>query len=402
MKPESDGTTLEGRRIILGVTGGIAAYKTAELVRAFKKEGAEVQVVMTRDATRFVTPLTLGTLSGNQVLIEIFPEERPDDWTRHVHLGRWADLFVVAPATANTIAKLAHGHCDSMLTAVALSATCPLLICPAMDHDMYEHPAVRENLRVLAERGAEIMPAEHGELASGLVGKGRLPEPAAIAKRVAEVIAQSGPLAGRHVLVTAGPTREALDPVRFLSNRSTGTMGCAIATEAYRRGARVTLIAGPGAPATPAGIERIDVESAEDMHAAALQHATADLVIAAAAVADYAPAERSTSKLKKGDDDLRLALRRTPDVLAALGHSKREGQVLVGFALETDDGVANAIGKLERKNLDWIVLNDPNETGAGFGPGTNRVTLIARDGSREDWPVLSKSDVAARLLDRVG
>lgn len=395
---ESATYRLGGRRILLGVCGGIAAYKTAELVRGLKKAGAEVQVLMTRDARRFVTPLTLGTLSERPVLTDIFPENRDGSWTEHVHLGRWGDLFVVAPLTANTLAKLAHGQCDNMLTAVALSAACPMLVCPAMDHDMYAHAAVRENLRTLESRGVDVMPAEFGELASGLTGQGRMQEPESILVRISELLG-NGPLAGRSVVVTAGPTREAIDPVRFISNRSTGTMGLAIAEEAARRGARVVLVAGPGVPPSSGGIERVDVVSAAEMHAAVMTQADADIVVGAAAVADYAPAEPSASKLSKSDGDMALPLRRTPDILFELGQSKRSGQILIGFALETDDGEARARAKLERKNLDWIVLNDPNEAGAGFGTDTNRVTIFGRDGSAEEYPVLPKADVAAHILD---
>lgn len=398
---DSTGARLDGRRILLGVCGGIAAYKTAELVRGLKKAGADVQVLMTPDARRFVTELTLGTLSGHDVLVEIFPDDAAGGWTRHVHLGRWADLFVVAPLTANTLAKLVHGQCDSMLTAVALSATCPMLACPAMDHDMFVHPAVQANVATLEARGVTVMPPEYGELASGLIGQGRMPEPGAILARVAELLS-GGPLAGTSVLVTAGPTREAVDPVRFLSNRSTGAMGLALAEAAFRRGARVTLVAGPGVPPSSLPLERVDVVSAADMHAAVMARTDADVIIGAAAVADYTPARVSPSKIKKSDDDLDLPLVRTADILADVGAAKRPGQVLVGFALETDDGEANAKAKLERKRLDWIVLNDPNEPGAGFGAGTNRVTVFGRDGSRHDFPLLPKDELAGRLLDLLG
>lgn len=399
--PSTTHQPLSGRRIALGVAGSIAAYKAAELVRLLKKAGAEVQVLMTPDAARFITPLTLGTLSGREVLIEIFPENAEDSWTQHVELGLWADLLVVAPATATTIAKLAAGVCDSMLTATALSRRCPMLVCPAMDLDMYAHPATQRNLRTLREDGAEVMEPDEGPLASGLVGVGRLPEPEAIFAWIVERLRGEQPLAGRKVLVTAGPTREAIDPVRFLTNGSTGTMGYALAEAAARRGAEVVLVSGPTALDAPPSVTRIDVTSADEMHAAAQQHADADLVIAAAAVSDYAPAAPSERKLKKGEDDLTLRLRRTPDVLAALGAGKREGQTLVGFALETHDGLENARAKLERKNLDWIVLNAANEEGAGFGPGTNRVTIIGRDGSARELPQMPKGDVAEALLDHI-
>jgi phosphopantothenoylcysteine decarboxylase/phosphopantothenate--cysteine ligase len=406
---------LAGRKILLGVCGGIAAYKSAELVRRFKKGGAEVQVMMTPAAARFISPLTLGTLSEREVLTEIFPENgsiEAGSWTKHITLGLWADLYVVAPATAQTIAKLAYGFSDSALTATALAARCPLLVCPAMDHDMMIHPATKANLERLQSFGARVMPAEHGELASGLVGEGRLPEPQDIALHVEKLLreidaesvrearrAQS--LAGKHVVVTAGPTREAIDPVRFLTNHSTGTMGYALAEEAARRGASVTLLSGPTALATPSGVERVDIVTADDLHAAAQRHAAdADLVIAAAAVADYAPEAPSDRKLKKGDA-LTLHLRRTPDVLAGLGETKRKGQTLVGFALETHDAEASARGKLERKRLDWIVLNVLGQDGAGFGAGTNAVTLFGAGGQRIDVPRAPKAEVASAILDAV-
>ncbi|PSQ79629.1 MAG: bifunctional phosphopantothenoylcysteine decarboxylase/phosphopantothenate--cysteine ligase CoaBC [Bacteroidetes bacterium QH_6_63_17] len=403
---------LSGRRVILGVTGSIAAYKAAPLVRRLKKAGAEVQVLMTPDAERFIPPLTLGTLSEKEVLTEIFPENEDGSWTKHVALGQWADLFVVAPATAQTIAKLAHGFCDSMLTATALSARCPLLVCPAMDRDMYRHAATQNNLEQLREIGYDVMPAEHGELASGLVGQGRMPEPNAILHRVAEKLnagdstvdqtahSDSAPLAGQSVLVTAGPTREPLDPVRVLTNPSTGTMGYALAEAATRRGASVTLVTGPTTLSPPSGVEVIEVKTAADMNEAVqARREDADFVFMAAAVADYTPIDPSSSKRKK-DDDLVLHLRRTPDILKRLGAHKQPDQVLVGFALETDDVLENARQKLNEKNLDWIAVNDPTEDGAGFGP-TNRVTLLRRDGPPEELPLMPKADVAEVLLDRV-
>ncbi|PSQ72218.1 MAG: bifunctional phosphopantothenoylcysteine decarboxylase/phosphopantothenate--cysteine ligase CoaBC [Bacteroidetes bacterium QH_2_64_26] len=403
---------LSGRRVILGVTGSIAAYKAAPLVRRLKKAGAEVQVLMTPDAERFIPPLTLGTLSEKEVLTEIFPENKDGSWTKHVALGEWADLFVVAPATAQTIAKLAHGFCDSMLTATALSARCSLLVCPAMDRDMYRHAATQNNLERLREIGYDVMPAGHGELASGLVGQGRMPEPNAILHRVAEKLnagdstvdqtarSDSAPLAGQSVLVTAGPTREPLDPVRVLTNPSTGTMGYALAEAATRRGASVTLVTGPTTLSPPSGVEVIEVKTAADMdEVVQARREDADFVFMAAAVADYTPVDPSSSKRKK-DDDLVLHLRRTPDILKRLGAHKQPDQVLVGFALETDDVLENARQKLNEKNLDWIAVNDPTEDGAGFGP-TNRVTLLRRDGPPEELPLMPKADVAEVLLDRV-
>ncbi|WP_263784297.1 bifunctional phosphopantothenoylcysteine decarboxylase/phosphopantothenate--cysteine ligase CoaBC [Salinibacter grassmerensis] len=401
---------LSGRCVVLGVTGSIAAYKAAPLVRQLKKAGAEVQVLMTPDAERFVTPLTLGTLSEGEVLTEIFPENEEGSWTKHVTLGQWADLFVVAPATAQTVAKLAHGFCDSMLTATALSARCPLLVCPAMDRDMYRHAATQDNLDRLQEIGYEVMPAAHGELASGLVGQGRMPEPEEILGRVAEVLAETEPteapgdlpLAGHDVLVTAGPTREPIDPARVLTNPSTGTMGYALAEAAAARGASVTLVTGPTALSPPPDVEVVSVRTAEEMNEAVQARGTdADYVFMAAAVADYTPADPSTSKRKKRDEDLVLHLRQTPDILKTLGAHRRPDQVLVGFALETDDALENARHKLDEKNLDWIVVNDPTEEGAGFGSSTNRVTLLHPDGASEDLPRMPKAEVAEALLDRV-
>jgi len=411
----SSSPDLSGRHVLLGVTGSIAAYKAAPLVRLFKKAGAEVQVLMTPDAERFIPPLTLGTLSENEVLTEIFPENEDGSWTKHVTLGQWADLFVVAPATAQTIAKLAQGFCDSMLTATALSARCPLLVCPAMDRDMYRHAATQDNLERLREIGYDVLPAAHGELASGLVGQGRMPEPEAVLDRVAETLEAKGtagrrnvdtdssPLADRNVLVTAGPTREPIDPVRVLTNPSTGTMGYALAEAAVQRNASVTLVTGPTPLSSPSGIEVIEVQTAEEMNEVVqARRGEADYVFMAAAVADYTPADPSSSKRKKNDtdEDLVLHLRRTPDILKTLGAHKQPGQVLVGFALETDDALENARRKLDEKNLDWIAVNNPTEEGAGFGP-TNRMTLLRKDGSTEELPLMPKADVAEALLDRV-
>lgn len=411
--------SLAGKKLVLGISGSIAAYKAADLVRQLVKAGAEVQPVMTEAAGRFIAPLTIATLARREVLTELFPSagDAQTVWTKHVDLGLWADGVVIAPATAQTLAKLAGGFCDSMLTAVVLSARCPVLVAPAMDHDMWNHPATRRNVRQLQEDGVTVVPPAHGELASGLVGDGRLPEPEELTAHIGRWLdgrtADHGPrnsqsripspqsLQDKHVLVTAGPTREAIDPVRFLSNGSTGTMGFALAAAAARRGARVTLVAGPVALPTPPGVDRVDVTTADEMLETTLAHADADLVIAAAAVSDYAAAEPSDRKLKKGDGPLTLTLRRTPDVLATLGERKRDGQTLVGFALETHDGEDNARGKLERKRLDWIALNSAVEGGAGMGTGTNRVTLLGADGQRVEIATAPKSEVAEAILDVV-
>ncbi len=416
MAASSNSIRLKGRRLLLGVTGGIAAYKSAELIRLFKKAGADVQVLMTEDAVRFVTPMTLGTLSEREVLIDVFPGNEDGSWTKHITLGRWADLFVVAPATAQTIAKLANGFCDNMLTAVALAARCPLLVCPAMDHDMYVHPATQQNLERLKSNGCDVLSPGRGELASGLIGEGRLPEPAQIFDHVARMLGahesadraegadspgRDGLLSGRRVLVSAGPTREYIDPVRFISNPSSGKMGYAIAEAAAWRGADVTLVTGPTQIEAPAGVERVDVTNAAEMYDAVMQRNDADLIIMAAAVADYTPEQTSKHKTKKTSGDTELRLKRTKDILADLGRMKRSGQILVGFALETQDAVSHARSKLEAKNLDWIVLNTVGDGDAGFAVDTNKVIMLARDGNREDFPLMSKRDVADAILSRV-
>lgn len=406
---EMSANNIEGKRIILGISGGIAAYKTAEVIRLYKKGGADVRVVMTHSASKFVAPLTLGTLAESEVLTEIFPENEDGSWTKHVNLGLWADIFVIAPATAHTIATLASGHCDSMLAAVALSARCPLLVCPSMDHDMFIHPATQSNLEKLRSYGYNILAPDHGELASGLVGQGRLPEPEDIYRQTELVLSRTDQersdayLKGKRVLVTAGPTVEAIDPVRFISNRSTGRMGYAIAKVALELGAAVDLITGPTSLTPPAGASVVKVESAGEMFDAVQTLGDADIIVMAAAVADFTPERYSDSKIKKKDDSdpLSLALARTKDILAESGKQKRPGQVLVGFALETNDGVQNARLKLEKKNLDLIVLNNPNDHGAGFGTTTNDVTLLARDGDSVELPLMSKEDVARKIFEHV-
>ncbi|MFO8232251.1 MAG: bifunctional phosphopantothenoylcysteine decarboxylase/phosphopantothenate--cysteine ligase CoaBC [Longimonas sp.] len=415
--PSSDAPStaaLNGCNLILGVTGSIAAYKAAPLVRLFKKSGAQVRVLMTESAERFIPALTLGTLSGETVHTEIFPENDPDSWTEHVSLGLWADAFVIAPATAQTVAKLAHGFSDNMLTATALSARCPILVCPAMDLDMYQHPATQANFEELRSFGYDVMPAEHGELASGLEGPGRLPELPAIAARVAALIDDSAldpgqssslppdALSGQQVLVTAGPTEEPIDPVRMLTNPSTGTMGFALAEAASAHGATVTLVSGPTHLDTPPGVTRVDVRTAAEMHdAVQSRRHQADLVFMAAAVADYTPAHPADTKQKKGNGPLTLTLERTPDILHTLGQHKRDGQVLVGFALETDNARANAQSKRTRKNLDWIALNNASEAGSGFGTGTNALTLFGPNDHEHCIATAPKPEVAKSLIAHV-
>ena len=396
---------IKDKHILLGVSGSIAAYKSASLLRLLVKAGADVQPIMTRDASHFIPILTLNTLSGKKSLVEIFPEGVSDSWTQHINLGLWGHLYVIAPATAQTIAKLAHGFCDNMLTAVALAARCPIMVFPAMDHDMYVHPSTQANLRILKSFGYHVAEPDHGELASGLVGMGRLPEPEDIVSRIAaffeENSRQNTDFSGKHVLISAGPTREAIDPIRFISNHSTGTMGFELAAEAQRRGARVTLVSGPTRRKTPEGVTRIDVVSSADMAKAVFEHKQADIIIMAAAVGDYTPVEVSPEKIKKSGDELTIQLKRTVDILAELGKQKKGNQFLVGFALETENFIANAQHKLTSKNLDWIVLNSPRDKGGGFGTSTNKVTLIRRDGFQDALPLMSKKEVAQAILDRI-
>ncbi len=369
------------RRILLGVTGGIAAYKSAVLVRALVKAGAEVQVVMTPAAHDFVTPLTLSTLSGRPVLTDLFVRDGSGRWNDHVHLARWADALLVAPASANTLAKMAQGQCDNLLLACFLSATCPVFVAPAMDLEMWRDPATGHNLAVLKERGVRTIGPAHGELASGLVGEGRMTEPDELVHALQEALIGASPWAGRTVLVTAGPTQEPIDPVRYIGNRSSGRMGFAIAEEAARR----TEVA-PAAERAVAG------------KAAA---PGAAVVVMSAAVADFRPAAPATRKVKKGEPLDTLALEPTEDILAWIGAHRRPGQLIVGFALETNDGVAHARGKLQRKGLDLVVMNTLEDAGAGFGHPTNRVTFIAPDADPQPLPLMSKSDVARALLDRL-
>ncbi len=387
------------KSILLGVCGGIAAYKAAELTRALIRRGFETRVVMTANATRFVTPLTFQALSGHPVGTDPW-DEQAEGAMAHIEVARTADLFLIAPATAHTLARLAAGMADDLLTAAALATRAPVWVAPAMNPQMLAHPATQANLRTLESRGVRVLQSGEGEMACGDVGRGRLPEPDDLANAVAAHFARRKDLIGTRVLVTAGPTREHFDPVRYLSNPSTGRMGFALAAMAAERGATVCLIAGPSELPTPHGVERIDVVSADEMAQAALaRYPDADLVIAAAAVSDYAPLERSEHKMKKGDDDLTLRLRRTPDILAEMGARRREGQVLVGFAAETDDAEVHAQEKLQRKKLDLIVLNRLNEPGAGFAGETNAATLFDRRGTRVDMPLTSKRAMSDLILD---
>lgn len=391
---------LSGKHILLGVTGGIAAYKAASLCRLLVKAGAEVQVVMTPLAKQFITPLTMATLSRRPILVEFFDPEN-GAWNSHVKLGEWADLMLVAPATANTLAKMAHGIADNLLLTSYLSARCPVAVAPAMDLDMYAHATTQENLLTLRRRGVAVIEPDSGELASGLEGKGRMAEPERIAAFVGELFDEKKKsLSGRRFVVTAGATIEPIDPVRYITNRSTGKMGYALAAELARRGAGVTLVSGRTQLPVPQGVDRVEVETAAEMYEAAVAaFEGADGGVMCAAVADYTPATVADRKIKKSDDDLSIPLKRTRDIAAELGRRKG-GRLLVGFALETDHEGEHAAAKLEKKNLDFIVLNSLRDAGAGFGVDTNRVTLIDRTGS-ERLPLLPKSEVAARIVDRM-
>ena len=391
---------LEGRRILLGITGSIAAYKAAVLCRLLKCAGAEVRVVMTPLAKQFITPLTMATLSKNPILVEFFDPEN-GAWNSHVALGEWADCYLIAPATANTLAKMAAGVADNLLLTTYLSARCPVVMAPAMDLDMYAHEATQQNLRTLRSRGVEIIEPAEGELASGLRGKGRMSEPEQITAFVAELLDEKKKsLAGKRMIVTAGATIEAIDPVRFISNHSSGKMGYAIAGELAARGAEVTLITGRTALSTPRGVRRVDILSAAEMYTEAVRaYAEADGGVMCAAVADYTPAEVAQTKIRKHDGEMTLTLRRTQDIAAELGRQKGD-RLLVGFALETDDEEAHAEEKLRRKNFDFIVLNSLRDAGAGFRGDTNKVTFIDRAG-REELPLLSKREVARRIADKI-
>ena len=399
---------LKDKHILLGVTGGIAAYKAPLLVRELVKAGAAVQVVMTPAATQFVTSLTLSTLSQRQVIIEMFPDPAGrlrEGWTPHIDLARWADLMLIAPASANTIAKVAAGFADNFLTTLVLALRCPLAIAPAMDVDMWLNETTQRNVEVLRQSGCHIIEPETGELASGLSGPGRLPEPDALLRRVEELLnAVHKNLTGKRVLVTAGPTQEAIDPIRYIGNRSSGKMGFAIANAAAQRGSEVTLITGPVQLRTPRNVRRIDVRTTAEMYdAVKREFPSADLVVMAAAVADFAPVASSATKLKREGvpgDRFTIELQKNPDILKTIGEHK-SGQVLVGFALETENGIENAQRKLSGKHLDAIVLNNPNDQGAAFGSETNVVTVITANGTIEQLPRMFKFEVANEILNRV-
>lgn len=390
---------LQGKRIILGVSGSIAAYKSALLVRLLVKAGTEVQVIMTESAKAFITPLTLATLSKRPVL-STFVANGEGVWNNHVDLGLWADALVIAPASARTLARCATALCDDLLSATYLSAKCPVFVAPAMDLDMYRHPATLENLDRLRRFGNHIISAEYGELASGLVGEGRLAEPDIIVQTLERHFSRQEALVGKSVLITAGPTQEAIDPVRYISNHSTGKMGFAIARAFALAGADVTLVCGPTALTTPdPTIQRIDVRSAQAMYdATAMAFPAAHITILNAAVADYTPAHPATEKIKKKDAQFTVELTKTVDIAATLGAQKRPDQLMMGFALETNNERKHALEKLRRKNLDWIVLNSLRDAGAGFGHDTNKITVMDKQEVVTEFGLKTKDEVAADLL----
>lgn len=391
------------RKVLLGVTGGIAAYKTAALVRELVKLGAEVQVVMTPAAHDFITPLTLATLSKREVLTDLFVRDGSGRWNDHIHLARWADVILIAPASANTLAKMAHGQCDNLLLACVLSATCPVYLAPAMDLEMYQDSSTQANLEQLRSRGMQTIGPDSGELASGLTGPGRMSEPVTIVDRLLTDLVGKSRLNGRRILITAGPTQEAIDPVRYIGNRSSGKMGFALAEEAALRGAQVELVAGPVELRTDRpGIRRSDVVSAAEMTEVCKRHAPlCNVVIMCAAVADYRPAKSAATKIKKRSAEITVELEPTEDILASMGSSKPAGQILVGFALETNDALAHGQEKLTSKNADLMVLNSLQDEGAGFGHDTNRVTLLAPGTDPVQLPLMSKIQVARAILDRI-
>ncbi len=390
---------MQGKKIIVGITGSIAAYKSALLVRLLVKAGAEVKVIMTPAAKDFITPLTMSVLSKDDVLSDTF-EDKSGRWTNHVELGLWADLIIVAPATANTVGKMATGLCDNLLLMTYLSARCPVFIAPAMDLDMWKHASTQENIKLLQGRGIHLLAPADGELASGLSGEGRMEEPEAIYKSLSEFLNESLPLKGIKALVSAGPTYEAIDPVRFIGNRSTGTMGFKIADELSRQGAKVTLVAGPSsATSVQKAVTRINVESASEMLDACLKFAPdSNLIIMSAAVADYRPENISETKIKKGDGIPQIPLTATKDILTELGSKKKPGQILVGFALETNNELDNAKAKLKNKNLDLIVLNSLQDEGAGFGTDTNKISIIDKDGGVTPYATKPKKEVAEDIV----
>lgn len=393
---------LKGKKIILGITGSIAAYKSAHLTRLLIKSGAEVQIIMSASALDFITPLTLSTLSKRPVLVD-FQNKDTGVWNNHVELGLWADLFLVAPISANTLAKFSNGICDNLLTATYLSARCPVMVAPAMDLDMYQHPSVLENLKKMASYGNIVLEAESGELASGLSGQGRMMEPENILTHISDFFKKTLDFKNKKVLITLGPTQEALDPVRFISNHSSGKMGLALANSFLSRGAEVYVVAGPiSLPVDKSSFHWTNVKSAKEMYEAAEQiHPRMDICVFAAAVADYAPAEIANEKIKKSDSELSIRLVKNVDIAFELGKNKRPGQIHVGFALETENESIHAKAKLDKKNFDLIVLNSMRESGAGFQLDTNKVHIFQASGKSVSSEVATKTKIAELILDQI-
>jgi phosphopantothenoylcysteine decarboxylase/phosphopantothenate--cysteine ligase len=394
---------LHGRRILIGVCGSIAAYKSAYLVRLLVQAGAEVRVVMTPSATRFVGSLTFRTLSGNPVFTDLWEDEDISDLrSPHIHLAEWAELMLIAPATADTLSRLSNGRVENALDAVYLSARCPILIAPAMDAEMIEHAATTGHLQILSARGHQILSSPEGALASGLTGRGRMLEPEALILHISEALGIRSFWNGKRVLISAGPTYERIDPVRFIGNFASGKMGYAIAEAARNAGASVTLVSGPSALTPPAGIDYIRIESAQEMYEALLTvYSEMEVIIMSAAVADYRPEIQAEEKIKKSDTEMFLKLVRTQDILAEMGRQKQSHQKLIGFALETENEIANAQSKLERKNLDMIILNSLRDEGAGFGHATNKVTYLKQNGEILDSELKSKSEIGVEILDLI-
>ena len=390
---------LKDKKILLGVSGSIAAYKTAMLVRLLVKEGAKVKVIMTHAATDFVTPLTLSTLSRNEVLYELSDNA---SWANHVMLGRWADIMLIAPLSCNTLSKMAHGICDNLLMAVYLSATCPVAVAPAMDEDMWKHASTTENRNKINSFGNMLLPVNNGELASGLIGEGRMAEPEEILRWLLDYFHKKNELSGKNVLITAGPTYEHIDPVRYIGNYSSGKMGIALAVEAVNRGANVTLVLGPTFEPVPNGIDVIRVKSATEMfEQCTARFSKINIAILSAAVADYAPVKVAKEKIKKTEDHFELGLQKTPDILKTLGSQKKAGQFLVGFALETNNEKENALKKLKQKNADIIVLNSLADKGSGFGHNSNKITIFDNNGKELAFELKPKKQVAKDIIDTI-
>lgn len=390
---------LKNKKILLGVTGSIAAYKTATIIRLLIKAGAEVKVIMTPSATDFISALTLSTLSKNEVLSKISDNST---WANHVELGRWADIMIIAPLSCNTLSKMAIGACDNLLLAVYLSATCPIVVAPAMDEDMWMHPSTKKNIVTIEAYGNKIISVNRGELASGLFGEGRMAEPEEIMMWLSDYFLKNKQLLKKKVMITAGPTHEALDPVRFVGNASSGKMGIALALDLHNRGAEVTLIIGPTSEKLPVGLKVLKVVSAEQMYNACIDNfENIDWAIMNAAVADYTPATSETQKIKKNEEELVIRFIKTKDILRKLGELKRDDQLLIGFALETNNEKENALGKIQSKNADMIVLNSLNDEGAGFGGDTNKITIFTKKGEEYHYDTNSKTAIAADIINTI-